>query len=56
MVSAAPTTCAERERMYERTYSFVYQRLSVAVHKAVAREVQLALGFSAAVDPRGARE
>jgi len=26
----------------------------VAVHKAVAREVQLALGFSAAVDPRGA--
>ena len=35
--------------------SFVYQRLSVAVHKAVAREVQLALGFSAAVDPRGAR-
>ena len=34
--------------------SFVFQRLSVAVHKAVAREVQLALGFSAAVDPRGA--
>ena len=34
--------------------SFVFQRLSVAVHKAVAREVQLALGFSAAADPRGA--
>ena len=32
--------------------TFVYQRLSVAVHKAVAREVQLALGYSAAVDPR----
>ena len=34
--------------------SFVHQRLSVAVHKAVAREVSDALGLSAAVDPRGA--
>ena len=34
--------------------SFVFQRLSVAVHKAVAREVSDALGLSAAVDPRGA--
>ena len=34
--------------------SFAHQRLSVAVHKAVAREVSDALGLSAAVDPRGA--
>ena len=34
--------------------SFVQQRVSVAVHKAVAREVSDALGLSAAVDPRGA--
>ena len=33
---------------------FVHHRLSVAVHKAVAREVSDALGLSAAVDPRGA--
>ena len=33
--------------------TFVLQRISVAVHKAVAKEVSEALGFSAAVDPRG---
>ena len=34
--------------------SFVQQRVSVAVHKAVAREVSDALGLSVAEDPRGA--
>ena len=34
--------------------SFVHQRLSVAVQKAVTREVSDALGLSGAVDPRGA--
>ena len=34
--------------------TFVHHRLSVAVHKAVAREVSDALGLSAAVDPRRA--
>ena len=33
--------------------TFAMQRISVAVHKAVAREVSMALGLSAAVDPRG---
>ena len=33
--------------------TFAMQRVSVAVHKAVAREVSDALGLSAAVDPRG---
>ena len=34
--------------------AFAMQRISVAVQKAVAKEVSDALGFSAAVDPRGA--
>ena len=45
---------------YETTWSartwltFAMQRISVAVHKAVAKELSDALGFSGAVDPRGA--
>ena len=34
--------------------TFAMQRISVAVHKAVAKELSDALGFSGAVDPRGA--
>ena len=34
--------------------TFAMQRISVAIHKAVAKELSDALGFSAAVDPRGA--
>jgi uncharacterized protein (UPF0210 family) len=34
--------------------TFAMQRVSVAVHKAVAKELSDALGFSGAVDPRGA--
>ena len=34
--------------------TFAMQRISVAIHKAVAKELSEALGFSAAVDPRGA--
>ena len=33
--------------------TFAMQRVSVAVHKAVAKELSDALGFSGAVDPRG---
>ena len=33
--------------------TFAMQRISVAVHKAVAKELSDALGFSGAVDPRG---
>ena len=47
--------CKVKSRPTPGTWlSFVHQRLSVAVHKAVAREVSDALGLSAAVDPRGA--
>ena len=43
------TTWSARTRM-----TFALQRISVAIHKAVAKELSDALGFSAAVDPRGA--
>ena len=33
--------------------TFAMQRISVAAQKAVAKELSDALGFSAAVDPRG---
>ena len=49
------------EYMYDETtwsartwLTFAMQRISVAVHKAVAKELSDALGFSGAVDPRGA--
>ena len=49
------TPCAERDAPARAAtwLTFAMQRVSVAVHKAVAREVSDALGLSAAVDPRG---
>ena len=56
-VSAAEFSMTRRRGRRARgfRFTFAHQRLSVAVHKAVAREVSDALaGHSAAVDPRGA--
>ena len=49
-----PEIFSRYARMIWTWLTFAMQRISVAVHKAVAKELSDALGFSGAVDPRGA--